>query len=192
MSLLVLGLALFILGHVVPRFAGIREALVARLGQGAYRGLHSVLSLLSLGLIIYGYGVYRAGGYIPLWAVPRFFNHIAILLLWPAMILLAAAWLPGTLSAKAKYPLLVAVKLWALVHLVLNGDLGSFILFASLLAMAVVTRIRIGKQGTGEHIPGAFLPPSRRNDLLAVVIGTLITGAMIMGLHRYLIGVSVL
>jgi len=191
-ALLVLGIALFVLGHIVPRFAGIREGLVARWGQRTYRGLHSVLSLLSLGLIVYGYAAYRAAGYIPLWEVPRFFNHMAILLLWPAMILLAAAWLPGTISAKAKHPLLVAVKLWALVHLIINGDLGSLILFASLLAMAVVTRIRIRKSGAGEHVPGALQPASPRNDILAVAIGTGIALAMIMGLHRYLIGVPVL
>jgi uncharacterized membrane protein len=189
---LVLGLVVFLVGHVVPRFGGIRENLVARWGQGAYRGLHSVLSLLGLGLIIYGYGAYRAQGYIPLWAVPRFFNHIAILLLWPAMILIAAAWLPGTISAKAKHPLLAGVKLWALVHLIINGDLGSLLLFGSFLAMAVVTRIRIGKQGGGERVPGALATPALRNDLAAIIIGTAISAAMIMGLHKYLIGVSIL
>ena len=192
LALLVLGLVVFVLGHIVPRFAGIRETLVARWGQGAYRGLHSVISLVSLGLIIYGYAAYRAAGYIPLWDVPRFFNHIAILLLWPAMILLAAAWLPGTISARAKHPLLVSVKLWALVHLIINGDLGSLILFASLLAMAVVTRIRIRKSGAGERVPGALQTPSRRNDILAVAIGSGFTLAMIMGMHKYLIGVPVL
>jgi uncharacterized membrane protein len=189
---LVLGLIVFLAGHLVPRFAGLRENLVARWGQGAYRGLHSLVSLLGLGLIIYGYGAYRAAGYIPLWEVPRFFNHIAILLVWPAMILIAAAWLPGTISAKAKHPLLAGVKLWALTHLIINGDLGSLLLFGSLLAMAVIARIRIGRQGSMERVPGALTTPALRNDLAAIIIGTAVTAAMIMGLHRYLMGVPVL
>lgn len=189
---LLAGLVIFMTGHALPRWFGLREAMVARMGQGGYRAVHSLSSLVGLALIVYGYGFYRAQGYIPLWEVPRFFNHIAILLLWPAMILVAAAWLPGTISAKAKHPLLAAVKLWALVHLILNGDLGSLLLFGSFLALAVVTRIRLGRLGSGEALPGASSMPSTRNDILAIVIGTLITGAMVMGLHRMLIGVSIL
>lgn len=189
---LIAGLALFFASHALPRWFGLREAMVEKMGQGAYRVLHSLASVAGLGLIIYGYGAYRAQGYIPLWEVPRFFNHIAILLLWPAMILVAAAWLPGAISAKAKHPLLAAVKLWALVHLILNGDLGSLLLFGSFLALGIATRIRLKRLGTTEALPGAASPAAPRHDIIAVLIGTLITAAMVMGLHRVLIGVSIL
>lgn len=189
---LLAGLVLFLVGHALPRWFGLREAMISKMGQGTYRILHALVSLVAVALVIYGYGHYRAQGYIPLWAVPRFFNHIAILLLWPAMILVAAAWLPGTISAKAKHPLLVAVKLWALVHLILNGDLGSLALFGSFLALAVVTRIRLGRLGSSEALPGAAKVPSARNDIIAVLIGSIITAAMVMGLHKALIGVSIL
>lgn len=189
---LVLGLVVFLVSHALPRWFGIREALVARFGKVPYQAVHGVLSLLGLGLIIYGYGHYRASGYIPLWEVPRFFNHIAILLLWPAMILLFAAFLPGAIKAKVKHPMLAGVKLWALVHLVLNGDLGSVLLFGAFLFLAVITRIRLSRLGEAEVLPGAGQATSMRNDILAVVLGSALTGALVMGLHRILIGVSIL
>lgn len=189
---LVLGLVVFLVGHALPRWFGIREALVARFGKGPYQAVHGVLSVLGLGLIIWGYGHYRAGGYIPLWEVPRFFNHTAILMLWPAMILLFAAFLPGTIKAKAKHPMLIAVKLWAIVHLIINGDLGSLLLFGSFLFLAVATRIRLARLGESEVLPGAGQAASTRNDILALVLGSALTGAMVMGLHKLLIGVSIL
>jgi uncharacterized membrane protein len=189
---LLAGLVIFLSSHALPRWFGLRETMVEKMGQGPYRVLYSLASLGGLALVIYGYGHYRAQGYIPLWAVPRFFNHIAILLLWPAMILVAAAWLPGAISAKAKHPLLAAVKLWALVHLILNGDLGSILLFGAFLALAVITRVRLGRLATGEALPGASTVPSTKNDVIAVLLGTLFTLAMVMGLHRMLIGVPVL
>lgn len=190
---LVAGLLVFFLGHALPRAFGIRERLVASVGENTYRGLHSLVSLMGLALIVHGFSVYRAAGYIPLWEVPRFFNHIAILLVWPAMILIAAAFLPGTIKAKAKHPLLAAVKLWALVHLVVNGDLGSVLLFGSFLVWAILTRIRLKRAGSGELLPGAeIVTPSKRNDILAVLIGTGLTLALVFGLHAKLIGVSIL
>ncbi len=189
---LIAGLALFWGGHALPRWGGLRERMVARSSLGVYRGLHALVSLAALGLVVYGYGHYRALGYVPLWEVPRFFNHIAILFLWPAMILLAAAWLPGRIKAGAKHPLLVAVKLWALVHLVLNGDLGSLLLFGSFLAFAVLTRLRLRRLAAQEALPGEGLAPGARNDILAVLSGSLITAALAMGLHETAIGVAIL
>jgi uncharacterized membrane protein len=81
--------------------------------------------------------------------------------------------------------MLVAVKAWALSHLLVNGDLGSMVLFGSLLAWAVYDRIAVKRRGD----PGA---PSVRwsiNDLLVVALGTAAYVAMIW-LHESLIGVT--
>ncbi len=190
---LVLGLVVFIGMHIVTRMAGMRERLVAHFGINMYRSLYSLVALMGLGLIAHGYKVYRAAGYIPVWEPPRGLSHLAILLVWPAMVLLAATYLPGAIKARAKHPMLLAVKIWATAHLLANGDLGSIVLFGSLLAWAVYARIALKRAAGQELVPGAeTIAGSRRNDFIALGVGTAATALFIMGLHRYLIGVPVL
>jgi uncharacterized membrane protein len=172
---------------------GMRQKLIGRFGENMYRALYSLVALMGLAMIAHGYGVYRASGYIPVWQPPVFFGHIAILLVWPAMILLAAAYLPGMIKTRAKHPMLAAIKLWAFGHLLANGDLGSILLFGSFLAWAVMARIALKRQGRGETLPGVGDgATSLRNDILAIAIGTALTAALIFGLHRWLIGVAII
>lgn len=190
---LVAGLVLFFGGHVVSRMGTVRADLIARFGLGAYRGLYSVAALAGLGLIIYGFGHYRTSGMIPVWPSPRWMAHLVIPLMWVSFVLLAATWLPGTIKAKAKHPMLAAVKIWAFSHLLANGDLGSILMFGAFLGWAVMARIALRKSGGTEVLPGAdTLGRSRRNDILAILVGTGLTLAFITGLHRFLIGVPIL
>lgn len=190
---LLLGLVIFLGCHIVTRLPGVRAQLVAKNGEKLYRALYSLVSLLGLALIAHGFSVYRASGMIPLWDPPRFMSHLAILFMWISFTLLAATYLPGQIKTRAKHPMLAAVKIWAFAHLLANGDLGSIILFGSFLAWAVYARIALKRSGSTETVPGsAILAGSRRNDILAVLIGTASTLAFITGLHKYLIGVAIL
>lgn len=190
---LILGLVVFLGGHVAARVGNTRARLAAHFGENTYRGLHSLVALLGLALIVHGFAIYRNAGMIPVWDPPRFMTHLAMLLMLLAFILLAATWLPGKIKAKVKHPMLTAIKTWALAHLFVNGDLGSIVLFSAFLAWAVFTRIAIKRMGGSEIIPGAdALAGSTRNDILAIVIGSAATFAFIYGLHKFLIGVSVL
>lgn len=185
---LVAGLVIFLGGHLVSRFTGLRQALVMRFGPNLYRALYSLVALMGFALIIHGFGVYRAAGYIPVWSPPRFLSHLAVLLVWPAFILIAATYLPGLIKAKAKHPMLAGVKLWATAHLLANGDLGSILLFGSFLAWAVFARIALKRAGAETMpAPAGFA----RNDAIAIIVGTLAAGAFVMGLHRALIGVGI-
>ncbi len=190
MAILLLGLALFILVHVFTSRREARAVMVGKLGDGAYRGLYSLLSALGIVLIVYGFGTYRAGGMIPVWDPPRFFTHIAMTLLLLAMISLVAAFAPtGLIKSKLKHPMLVGVKAWALAHLLVNGDLGSILLFSSLLFYAVFARISLKRR------PEAVVPaptPFGRGDIIALVGGAALTAAFIFGLHQFLIGVPVI
>jgi len=187
-TLLIAGLIVFIAIHLVPTMPAHRAALIARFGENGYKGLFSLVSLLGLVLIVWGYGQYRAGGYIPLWNPPRGMNHLAVTLMWFSFVALAAAYSPaGMIKGVLKHPMLVAVKIWALAHLLANGDLGSIILFATLLAYAVYDRISVKKRGDA----GAAKQPFGTGDIIALGIGTVAWGAMIF-LHRSIIGVPVL
>ena len=64
----------------------------------------------------------------------------------PAFILLVAAYVPGQIKAKVRHPFLVAIKTWALAHLIANGDLASIFLFGSFLLYAVYDRIAVKRR----------------------------------------------
>lgn len=186
-AILLLGLALFIAPHVLTTRRGARDALVTQLGEWPYKGLYALVALAGLVLIAWGFGHYRATGWINVWYPPNWTRHLNVLLMWPAMICVTAAYIPGDIKRTLKHPMLVGVKLWALGHLICNGDLGSIILFSAILAWAVYDRISLKRRSD----PGA--PPipvgGRRNDWMAIVVGTIIYLAVGLVFHPLVIGV---
>jgi uncharacterized membrane protein len=143
MTLLLLGLVLFLGIHSVSIFApGWRDAQVSARGEAAWKGIYTVVSAIGLGLLIYGYGLARQAPVV-LYTPPAALRHLALLLLVPVFPLLFAAYLPGRIKKAAKHPMLLAVKLWALAHLLANGTLADVLLFGGFLAWAVADRISL-------------------------------------------------
>jgi hypothetical protein len=112
-----------------------------------------------------------------------------VILVWPAFICVTAAYIRGSIARVLRHPMLVGVKLWAIAHLIANGDLGSIILFGSVLAWAVYDRISLKRRSDpgGPPIPYGGLT----NDIIAVVVGTIIYLAFGLVLHPLWIGVPV-
>lgn len=191
MTLLILGLVVFFATHVFTMAREPRAALVGRLGEGPYKGLYSLVALAGIVLIWIGFGRYRATGWVELWTAPVFTRHLALLLVWPAFIFVVAAYLPGRIKATLKHPMLAGVKIWALAHLLANGDLGSILLFGSFLAWAVAARISVKRRDEARDHGGEAAAPSARNDILAVVIGTVLFLVFAIWLHPLWIGVPV-
>jgi uncharacterized membrane protein len=189
---LLLGLVIFLGMHSFSRRRMARANLIASKGEAFYKMFYSLVSLLGLALIVYGYGFYHSQGMIPVWDPPRWMGHVSTLLMWASFILLAATYLPGKIKAKAKHPMLAAVKIWAVAHLLANGDLGSILLFGSFLAWAVYARIAVKKATLLERVQGSLATEgSTRNDLIAVAVGTAATVAFVLWLHTLLIGVAI-
>jgi uncharacterized membrane protein len=191
-TLLVLGLVLFLGTHFFSMARERRAAIIGRIGAGPYKGLYSLLSLAGIVLVSIGYGQYRAGGYIPVWDPPVWTRHLSLLLVLIAFICFVAAYLPGHIKARLKHPMLAGVKIWAFAHLLANGDLGSILLFGSFLVWAVVARISVKRRDVAAQHGGTAAPAGWRNDLLAVAIGTVVYLAFVFWLHPWLIGVPVL
>lgn len=189
--LLILGLIVFLGAHLVPTFPKTRASLRLSLGENGYKGLFSIVSLIGLVLIVYGFGSARTASLnMVLWSPPVWTKHIAFLLMWPAFILLAAAYIPSHIRDRAKHPMLAAVKIWALAHLIANGDLAGVLLFASFLAYGVYDRISVKKRQAlgplGAKSGGYF------NDAMAVVVGTGAYVFMLLWGHAWLIGVRLI
>src|SRR5689334_8837923 len=103
MTLLILGLILFIGTHAFTMARAARADLRTRLGEGPYKGIYSLLSLAGIVLMSIGYGQYRASGYIPVWDPPVWTRHLALLLVWFAFVSFAAAYLPGRIKGALKH-----------------------------------------------------------------------------------------
>ncbi|HNR23262.1 MAG TPA: NnrU family protein [Steroidobacteraceae bacterium] len=187
MMWLVIGVIVFFGTHSVAIFSPTgREYLATRYGLG-WRAFYSILSLVGLALIIWGYGLARQEPLV-LYQPPAWLRSVVALLMLPVFPLLFAAYLPGRIKAKLKHPMLAAVKLWALAHLLANGTLADVVLFGAFLAWAVVDRISF-KHRVQRVIPSA--PPGRWNDLIAVVLGLGAYLLFVLVLHARWIGVPI-
>jgi uncharacterized membrane protein len=186
---MILGLVLFLGVHVLTTQRGLRARLIAASGEGGYKGGYSLVALLGLALIVWGFADYRATGWVDVWFPPTALKHITVALMLPAVILVAASYIRGRIYLTLKHPMLAGGKLWAAAHLLANGDLGSIILFGSFLAWAVFDRISL----KGRSDPGA--PPipvgGIGNDLIAVAVGVVAYLALAFVFHPVVIGVPV-
>src|SRR5205823_3058910 len=146
LAVLIIGLAVFIGAHVFVTRRDARAAVIARVGEWPYKALFSLVSLLRLVLILRGFSRYLHAGYIQLSPPPTWMRHVTVALVWPAAILVTAAYIPGEIKRMLKHPMLVGIELWALAHLLSNGDLGGILLFGSILAWAVFDRITLKRR----------------------------------------------
>jgi uncharacterized membrane protein len=95
----ILGLVIFLGAHVFVTMRDRRAALVAQIGEWPYRGLFSVVSIVGVLLIAYGFANYHAAGMILVWHPPAWTRHIVVILMWPASIMVAAAYIPAISNA---------------------------------------------------------------------------------------------
>jgi uncharacterized membrane protein len=184
-AILVLGLIVFLGAHIFVTFRNAREAAIARLGHG-YRALFAVVAVLGLALIVWGYALYRAHGWVEIWSPPGFMRHVAAGLMLIAVVLFTAAFIPSHIKARAKQPILAGVKTWALAHLLANGDLGSILLFGSFLAWGVYARIAAKRRGSSAALA---TPAGWTNDIIVVLLGIVIYLALGYAFHPVVIGV---
>ncbi len=188
MVYLIIGLVLFLGVHSVRIVAdGWRTQTLARLGEGAYKGLYSVVSLLGFGLIIYGFGLARETP-VMLWTAPVGMRHAASLLTLLAFILLAAAYVPhNSIKARLHHPMVLGVKAWALAHLLANGSVAHVLLFGSFLAWGVLNFIaaRRRDRAAGTQYRAGTVPMT----LVTVVVGVAVWAAFAFKLHGLLIGI---
>jgi uncharacterized membrane protein len=190
LSVMILGLVLFLGIHALTTQRKKRARLVASMGEGPYKGVYSLVSLVGLVLIVWGFAHYRSAEWVQVWTPPAALKHLNIALMLPAVILVVAAYIRGHIYKAVKHPMLAGVKLWAFGHLLANGDLGGIILFGSFLAWAVFDRISLKRRtdAGGPPIPvGGWT-----NDLIAVAVGVVAYLALAFAFHPVVIGIPVM
>ncbi len=189
MTILLLGIALFLGVHVFATFRAARGAAIERLGLPTYKIAYSLLAATGVGLIAWGFGLYRANGLIQIWEPPHWMRHVAMPLILLAFIALACRRAPpGRIRGWLRHPTLVAITAWALAHLRVNGDLGGMIRCGSFVAFGVYDRIAVKRRGD-EGAPR--LAAFTRGDAIAVGAGAALF-ALVLVLHPWLFGVAVI
>ena len=186
MQQLIVGLALFFGMHSISIIAlPLRDKLAAKSEIG-WKVLYASVSLVGIILMSRGYADLRQAPTL-LYVSPIWLRHIAAILLLPTFVLLLAPYFPGRLSSAIKHPQLVAVKTWAVSHLLVNGALADVLLFGSFLVWAIVDRISM-KNRVARSIPS--VPQSKANDIIVVVAGLALYAATIFWLHEIVLGVK--
>ncbi|ANW02587.1 NnrU family protein [Bradyrhizobium icense] len=186
---LILGLILFLGVHTLTTQRKLRAQVISATGEGGYKVGYMLASFAGLALIIWGYALYRATGWINLWNPPVALKHIAVALMLPAVIMVVASYIRGRIYTTLKHPMLTGIKLWAATHLLANGDLGSIILFGSFLAWAVYDRISLKYRSDAGAPPIPVGGPG--NDLIAIAVGLVAYLALAFAFHPVVIGVPV-
>lgn len=185
MTILILGLVVFLGIHSVRILAkSFRDAQIAA-NPGRWKGLYSLVSGLGFVLIILGWVQFRPVA-PQLYDPPAWGRHATMGLVWIAFVLMACSNGPvGRIKATVRHPMLLGTILWSTGHLLANGDQASAILFGSFLAWAIVDLA--SALGRKEPAPAVTKPVA---DLIAVVAGTALYALFVFFLHRLLFGVS--
>jgi uncharacterized membrane protein len=187
MKLMLLGLLVFLGAHAFTTMRLARAGVVARIGEGPYKGLYSLVSIVGIFMVGYGFAAWRAEGSLQLWYPPLWTKHLALLLMLFASISFAAAFPPTHIRVWLKHPMLVSVKVWALAHLLANGDLAGIVLFAAVLAWAVWSRISMKWRPAPE-----YPAPKWVADGVAVVVGGVLFLFLAKLFHPIVVGLEVL
>ncbi len=174
MILLTLGVLLWAGAHYFKRFAPDMRAQMGNKGKA----LIAVAIVASLLMMIFGY---RSAEFIHIWSPPSWTVHLNNLLMLAAVFVYGMSATTGRLRGKMRHPQLTAVKIWAVAHLLVNGDLASLILFGGMLAWAVGSVILINRAGPWVRPK----PGSAKKDILLVVI-TLVLFAVMTAIHAWL------
>lgn len=229
MANLIAAAAFFVLIHLLVAGTRVRDAITGRIGENAYMGLFSLASIGGLVWLIMAYGQARGMAWnVAYWGVTPAARHLQIVLQLIALLLLVpgittpnptsvrqegALDKPNVVSGMvriSRHPFLWGVAIWALGHLLVNGDRASLILFGAMLALAVFGTSSIDakrKRKLGEswdafaaqtsNVPFAAIVAGRQSLKLGeigwwrIALAVVVWAALLMG-HAHLFGVSAL
>ena len=183
MSLLIAGLLVFTIVHLVPAASpATRARLVDSLGEGPYRGLYSIVIIASLVLIVFGWKTATPTSvYVP----PVGGGAVISALVFAAFVMFVTSKARSNYRRFVRHPQMIAVILWSVAHLLVNGDSRSVLLFGGLCIWAVFEIVLCNKRDGAWRKPDV-VPFSA--DMIVAVIAAAAFGAFFF-LHKALFGV---
>ena len=223
MTSLVLACAYFLGIHVVVSGSPLRQPIVDRVGERRYLGLFSLLSLAGM---VWMVRAYRQASIVSLWGpIPglRWLALVATLIAFILVVLGLTTPSPTAAGGESqleavepaqgilrvtRHPFLWGVALWAVMHVVLNGDAASLLLFGTVLLLALIgpllidnkRRRRFGPSwerfaAATSNLPFAAIAAGRNQFRPAeigswrIVLAVAVYAVALAG-HRWMFGVS--
>jgi len=188
MGMLATGLLLWVVVHLFPSLLPEqRKKLISRIGDKAYQGIFALCILAGLLLIIFGW---RSAIPTPVYTPLAELRVPAMLLVVIAFVLLVAASFPSTrIKRVIRHPQLSGVLLWAIAHLLMNGDSRSLLLFSVLGVWSLVSMLTINRRD------GLWIKPGKPDgwglDIIIVIVA-LAVSALAVYFHEYLAGIALI
>ncbi len=185
MTVFILGLIVFFGVHLIP-MTPLKPALHKAIGVNPYKGLFSLISLIGLGVTIWGFSMLRSGpGAFPVYWPGEWTRPVTSVLVFVGFVCLAAFHGKGYLKLWFRHPMSVGIALWSLGHLLSDGRKAAVILFACFLAYALLDIVvGLAKRKVPTH------EPQVRSDVIAVVAGAIVF-VFFGWLHQYMVGIPV-
>lgn len=169
MTLLILGLILWIAAHLFKRIAPSTRASMGNKGRGPI----ALAILASVALMVLGY---RMAEFAPLYTPIPGIGHLNNLLMLIAVFSFGMSAGKGLLADKLRHPMLMGMVIFATAHLLVNGDLASVILFGGLGVWAIVEMLVINlTDGPWQRPPPGALKGDIKNLVITVILFGIIT-----------------
>lgn len=179
-----LGVIVWSVVHAIPSLApGLRASLIERLGENGYKIGFALAIVGSIVLMVVGW---RSAVADIVYEPPAWGRHLAMLLMLIAFLLFAFSHGKGNLKRFIRHPQLTAVAVWAIGHLLANGDSRSVVLFGVLGIWALIEMALINRRDGAPVLPE---PRPWSAEAKPVAIGVIIYVVFLL-LHPYLFGVS--
>lgn len=186
MVLLYIGVAIWGLGHLIQALLpGLRVKLMGMIGEGAYKGMFALAMVGSIVLMVFGW---RAAEPVQIYDAPSWGRHAGMLIIVIGFIFMAGARMKTNLKRFVRHPQLTGFGLWAVGHLLANGDSRSLVLFGAMLVWAVVEIWAINRR---DPKPEKLVKMPLKGDVIPVVIGGVMV-AVLLFVHPYISGVSLI
>jgi len=192
MIVLIIGLVIFFGMHLVP-VTDIKSSLIERMGEKIYQIIFSIISLVGLIIIIYGFSHIDTCNPMMadcdtdnfyLWDSFEYSKEISFLLMPICIIFIVASQMKSNIKKVVRHPMLIGVLIWSFVHLLSTGDLRSIILFLSFAAYSIIDLILTKKTAVNE------ISYSIAKDVVVIVAG-LVVYSIILYFHEYVSGVQI-
>lgn len=184
MTLLIMGLVIFFTIHFLPSMSGARAKLIHRFGEGPYKLGFSLVAAIGLLLIIVG--VSKAP-YVPVYEPLAFGRTLAVPMVFLALYLIVGRRAGCRVRKLTAHPMLVGVSLWAIAHLMANGDLMSILLFGSFLLYSLIDIALANRRGaTKGPVTASWV-----KEVIVLVIVTAVFLFLIWA-HRFYAGMPLL
>ena len=184
MNLLILGIVLFFGMHLSNTIPPLKKLITGLVGAKGYKPVFAIVSLIGLVLMIMGYAD-KPMLQIPEWVAPTWARHAMMLAMLIAIILQPAAHMPGNIKRFTRHPMLWGIVIWSGMHLWLNGDHASILLFGSFLVYSLWAMLSANMRGAKKQTKKLPI----KKDIVVIMAGTTAYILIVMS-HKWIAGVA--